>query len=91
MSEPAIGANPDLPADPVLTTNGAAVFDVPSDCGLTVGERWRDLKIEALMPDHIGGASYLADHVGFMRKVVVRPMRITEATEWRRRAKRGRS
>lgn len=87
MSEPATGsANPDLPAGPVLTTNGAASSDVSATSGLQVGQRWRDLKIETTLPDIGDAESYLADHVGLMQKVAVRATRITDATDWRRRS-----
>lgn len=86
MSEPALGTvDSDLPHDPDLP----AVAAEPSAQGpggtFTVGQRWRDLVIEAVVQN---GAprTYLANHIGLMEKVVLHAAPITEGTEWRRGA-----
>jgi len=54
------------------------------DVGLQVGQRWRDLVIEAPVPG--ARRTFLANHIGLMEQVVVRAVSIGPATEWRRGA-----
>jgi hypothetical protein len=52
---------------------------------LTVGQRWHELTVEADYPDG-GSRCFVADHGRLLKKVLLRMMPITDATEWRRGA-----
>lgn len=62
----------------------SASYDANSDPGLRVGQRWRDLVIEAAVPG--APRCFAANHVGLMENVVVRAVAVGPATEWRRGA-----
>src|SRR5687767_13387340 len=56
-----------------------------ADHRLVVGERWNELRIEAVWPAG-GPRAFIAEHSQSTKKVVVRAMPIVNATEWRRGA-----
>ncbi len=59
-------------------------LDAAADPGLRVGQRWRNLAIEAEVPGTPW--CFVANHVGLMETVVVRAAPIQAGTEWRRGA-----
>jgi hypothetical protein len=52
---------------------------------LTVGQRWHELTIEADYPAG-GSRCFIAEHERLLKKVVLRILPVTDATEWRRGA-----
>ncbi|HYD84154.1 MAG TPA: hypothetical protein VEA63_08870, partial [Opitutus sp.] len=84
MPDPALGTvDPDF-SSAAPTAREAEATAAAESGQLKVGERWRDLMIEA---EIVGSDdSYYASHVGLMERVVVREFPVTPANEWRRGA-----
>jgi hypothetical protein len=82
-------ANETVISDRLPDSDPMATPDAPSsgrvEGNLTIGQQWRGLLIEAAWPAG-GTRAFVAEHLGLMKKVVVRVSPIVESTEWRRGA-----